>query len=297
MSAAAADGRTQGALRRREAVTRKPEMVAELIKRAMDAGIFADYVLMDTWFTTEPLLLRLRQTGLHVVGMVKQLKQRYFIGSEAYTIPGLLSLARRSGSLGRSDIIGSVYAKTKAGINVKIVFIINRNKRSEYLAVLSTDVSLSDDEIIGLYARRFSIEANFYNMKHYFRLSKENQGRSFDSTVAYNALCILRLLILEWMERGSDDTSTIGGLFHKVREDLLMVPFADAVTRLMKVFDSVPDRLISEGLMDPRHREKALELIHEMLDSAFNSSGRFIREFMDSSRRQALPETASRAAD
>lgn len=30
-----------------------------LIKDALDAGIKADYVLMDTWFTTEPMLKKI----------------------------------------------------------------------------------------------------------------------------------------------------------------------------------------------------------------------------------------------
>lgn len=291
MPAVKTDGRTQGALRRREAVMHKPEMVITLLQRALNEGIKADYVLMDTWFTAGPLLLAIRKPDLHVAGMVRQLKQRYFTGKTAHTLPPLLKMVRGRTAKG-SGIAGSVCAKTKSGPEVKIVFIVNRNKRSEFLSILSTGVSLSDEETVRLYARRFSIEASFYNMKHFFRLVKENQGRSFDSTVACSALCVLRLLIPEWIERGSSDTATIGGLFHKVREDQLPVPLESAVSRLMKLFISLPGLLIEKRLMSPEHRWQAMELIHEMLNSAFNSTGGFISAFITSCRAKAAEPPA-----
>ena len=39
----------------------------------------ADYVLMDTWFTTEPMMKEILKTGIDAIGMVKQLKHRYAI--------------------------------------------------------------------------------------------------------------------------------------------------------------------------------------------------------------------------
>lgn len=49
---------------------------------------------------------------------------------------------------------------TKTGIPVKIVFVRNRNKKSECLYVLSTDISLSDVEIVRIYGKRWSIECS-----------------------------------------------------------------------------------------------------------------------------------------
>lgn len=44
---------------------------------ALAAMIWANYVLIDTWFTTEPVLMEILHTGINAIGMVKQLKQRY----------------------------------------------------------------------------------------------------------------------------------------------------------------------------------------------------------------------------
>ena len=47
-----------------------------MIQRAMTAGIDASYVLMDTWFTHQPLIKDIKEQGLDVIGMVKETKQR-----------------------------------------------------------------------------------------------------------------------------------------------------------------------------------------------------------------------------
>lgn len=50
------DKRTSGYKRRLEAQQDKPSVVSALLDHALNAGITADYVLMDTWFTHEPLI-------------------------------------------------------------------------------------------------------------------------------------------------------------------------------------------------------------------------------------------------
>ena len=52
-----------------------------------NGGIKADYVLMDTWFTTEPKLKNILDTGIHAIGRVKQLQQRYTYNGRQYTQP------------------------------------------------------------------------------------------------------------------------------------------------------------------------------------------------------------------
>ena len=45
--------------------------------------------MMDTWFTTEPMIQAVLDTGLDTIGMVKQLKQRYSFQGISYTLPEL----------------------------------------------------------------------------------------------------------------------------------------------------------------------------------------------------------------
>lgn len=83
------DHHTNGYKNRTESLMQKIDAAILLIQRALASGIKADYVLMDTWFTTEPMLKKILQTGLDAIGKVKQLKQRYFFRGKAYTLPEL----------------------------------------------------------------------------------------------------------------------------------------------------------------------------------------------------------------
>ena len=58
---------------------------------------------------------------------------------------------------GAKNIFGSLVVTTKTGIPVKIVFVRNRNKKSECLYLLSTDVSLSDAEIVRIYGNIWQV--------------------------------------------------------------------------------------------------------------------------------------------
>lgn len=83
------------------------------------------------------------------------------------------------------DILFSICVKTgKQNIPVKLVFVRNRNKRSEYIVLLSTDCTLSSEEIVRTYGNRWSIELFFRASKSLLNLGSEFQGLSYDMTVS-----------------------------------------------------------------------------------------------------------------
>lgn len=65
------DHRTNGYKFRKESMMSKTDAAVLLIQRTLQSGINADYLLMDTWFTTEPMIRSVLDTGLDVIGMVK----------------------------------------------------------------------------------------------------------------------------------------------------------------------------------------------------------------------------------
>ena len=148
------DHRTNGYKVRKASMMHKTDVAVQLIRNVLTAGIKADYVLMDTWFTTEPMLKNILDIGIHAIGMVKQLKQRYTYNGRQYTLPGLKKFVDFSGA---GNIFGSLVVTTKTGIPVKIVFVRNRNKKSECLYLLGTDTSLNDAEIVRIYGNRWSV--------------------------------------------------------------------------------------------------------------------------------------------
>ena len=83
------------------------------------------------------------------------------------------------------DILFSICVKTgKQNIPVKLVFVRNRNKRSEYIVLLSTDCTLSSEEIVRTYGNRWSRELFFRASKSLLDLGSEFQGLSYDMTVS-----------------------------------------------------------------------------------------------------------------
>ena len=188
---------------------------------------------MDTWFTTEPMLEKLLETGMDTIGMVKQLKQRYYYQGRAYTLPQLRRFVRFGSS---KDIFGSVIVSTKKGIPVRIVIVRNRNKKSECLYLLSTDCSLSDAEVVRIYGNRWSIECFFKASKSFLKLGTEFQSRTYDAMVSHTAIVFTRYTILEWIRRNENDQKTYGELFFMFCEDIRDMDLTDALQSLMALF-------------------------------------------------------------
>ena len=183
----------------------------------IQSGIKADYLLMDTWFTTEPMIRSVMDTGLDVIGMVKQLKQRYTYKGKKYTLHELKRMVRFEGA---RNIFGSLVVTTKTGIPVKIVFIRNRNKKSECLYLLSTDVSLSDTEIVRIYGNRWSVECFFCSSKSFLKLGTEFQSHNYGAMVSHTTIVFTRYIILEWIRRNQNDQKTYGELFFMFCDDI-----------------------------------------------------------------------------
>ncbi|MEB3104143.1 IS4 family transposase, partial [Paenibacillaceae bacterium T2] len=64
--------------------------------------------------------------GLHVIGMIRDMKQRYDVGGKRMNLQELYRTIPGSKS---AEILGSVIVKTGCGLPVKLVFVQNRNKR------------------------------------------------------------------------------------------------------------------------------------------------------------------------
>lgn len=225
--------RSHGYKRRLEAFFRKPDAVVAMLKQALRAGFTADYVLMDSWFTQAPLLRELAAQGLPVIGMVKEMKQRYLAQGKRLTLREVFQGLPASRA---KDIKGSVIVHTTCGLPVKLVFVRNRNKKREWLAILSTDVALDAAEIVRIYGMRWSIETFFKVTKSYLKLGTEFQGRSFDQLISHTTIVFSRYLAMEYERRQSSDDRTLGGLFFLFADEVRDLDYQTALQQLMSLF-------------------------------------------------------------
>lgn len=228
------DKRTNGYKARMSAIMRKPDAALQMIRSALDAGIHVRYILMDTWFTNEPFIKKIMGEGLDVIGMLKNNKQMYHYKDKLYGLDSLAAYFARMGTPG--DILGSAVVTTRyEHIPVKIVFVRNRNKKSEYIMILSTDCSLSDGEIIRRYGYRWSIECCFKVCKSLLKLGKEFQPVNYDTTVSSTALVFTRYIILEWMRRHNSDPHSLGEIFFFCYDDVRDIELSDALEKLLSI--------------------------------------------------------------
>lgn len=231
------DKRSSGYKRRMEALKSAPELIPEMIQRALTQGVTASYVLMDSWFTFAPLVQAIIGQGLDVIGMVKNSNQRYRLGKrllslkELYQTAGLVT--------GQKGILRSIQAYMVPNIQVKVVFVRHRTKKNEWLAILSTDCSLSEEEIIRIYGIRWDIETFFKCTKSLLRLQKEFQGRSYDLLISHTTIVFTRYILLAWQQRCNTDERTLGGLFMHLADEFNELDWAVALTTLLDLLADI----------------------------------------------------------
>ena len=210
------DKRSSGYKRRIEALIDKPTATLNLVKQTLSQGIAADYLLMDSWFTEAPLIKEVMNEGLDVIGMVKKTSKRFYqYKGKKFPLQTLIThcnvnqkiFSHQEGSL------GSIQVKLNNGIPVKIVFIRHRKYKTEWLAILSTNTSLSDEEIIRIYGYRWDIEVFFKCNKSHLKLNKEFQCRSYDSMIGHTTIVFTRYIFLAWENRKTNDPKTLGMIF------------------------------------------------------------------------------------
>ncbi len=148
----------------------------------------------------------------------------------------------------RGNILSSVSVKTKKGIPVKLVFVKNRNNKREWLAILSTDLTLSCEEIIRIYGNRWSMEVFFKSAKSFMKLGKEFQGLSYDMTISHTTIVYCRYILREWLRREEKDQKTFGELFFMFCDDIRDMDLVTALQSLMSLFVEQLNSVVSQNI-------------------------------------------------
>src|SRR5699024_9664998 len=171
---------------------------------------------------------------------------------------------------GKRTILRSIHTTQANGIPVKIIFVRNRNKKSDWLAILSTDCTLSDHEIIRIYGMRCDIEVFFKTAKSLLKLQKEFQGRSYDSLISHTTIVFTRYILLSWQHRCSTDNRTLGGMFYELCDEVNELDWAVALQQLIELFQ--------EALKKTNKTFK--KLINSQLQDWFASLPNYIKVYL-----------------
>lgn len=115
-----------------------------------------------------------------------------------------------------------------------MVFVKARDSK-EFLAVLSTDVDISDEEILRIYDMGWSIEVFFKMCKSHLALAKEFQGRSYDMLISHTTIVFLRYMMLSVENRNSNVLRTIGGLFYNICDEVKDINLSEALVLILSI--------------------------------------------------------------
>jgi hypothetical protein len=198
--------------RNRFAKETKTEIVIKMIKRAMQRKLPFKYILWDSWFNNNTsykfIFESLIPLGKTLISMLKNgnLKYRYgnrdFNLKELYKRSGKWSLNKNTGIKTKSIIVYLLDTTSSKKINerieigqIKICFYKYPNVK-RWKAILSTDLQLSEEEVLKIYLRRWSIECIFKEVKQYFGYDQSKSSKYCamvaDLTIRYmfyNMLC------------------------------------------------------------------------------------------------------------
>lgn len=240
------DKRSNGYRRRIEATRKSTDVLIVLLQEAKEQGFIAKHVLFDSWFAFPNVLARVLGIGFHPIAMVKKSpKVFYRYQGKAITLESLYAAVNKK--RGRAKILASVIVElnqtlSDQPIRAKIVFVRDRNRSRQWLALITTDIDLPDEEVVRLYGKRWDIEVFFKVIKTHLKLGKEFQGRSYDSMVAHTTIVFARYILLSLGQRKNNDDRTLGGIFFDCCDELQDIRFVTALGLLL----SLMARLLSE---------------------------------------------------
>ena len=232
------DKRAVGYKRRQLAIQKGTAVMLELLKQAKKAAIPAKYVLFDSWFSSPASIHAVKEVGYNVIAMVKKTSKMFFrYNGEDMSLISIYNKNKKR--RGRSKYLLSVIVdvvKDGKTIPAKVVYVRNRNKRKEYLCIISTDTELDENEIIRIYGKRWDIEVFFKVCKSYLHLSKECRSMSYDAMTAHTAVVFTRYMMLSIENRESQDERSLGELFLYFSDEMSDITWIQAFQLLLQMF-------------------------------------------------------------
>ncbi len=231
------DKRTIAGQRRKLAQTKAPEVMLTLIDTALKARLSASYVLFDCWFANPAQIQAIKEKDLDVIAMIKKSSRiKYEYAGEKLSIKEIYT--RNKKRRGRSKYLLSVDVMLgkESPIPAKIVCVRNKANRKDWLAFVCTDMSLSEEEIIRIYGKRWQIEVFFKTCKSMLNLIGECHSLSYDALTAHTAIVFTRYMLLALEQRQNSDQRTLGEIFFFLVDEMADITFSRSFYILMEAF-------------------------------------------------------------
>jgi len=241
------DHRSVAYKRQQEIILGKSKLALQMVARAIKQGIYADYLLVDSWYSKPVFIKEVEDMGLKVISRMANNNSIWNFIGERKTLNGIYNKFKKIanekvGKYGKIEFkyFSTIVEHKKAG-KLKIVFI--HTKKEKLIPIVSTDISLNDDEIIEIYKRRWDIEQGYKELRSHFGFGSE-ENRIYEAIIARITLSFFAYNIVSYINRMSHEPKTIGGLFTDLECELTtlaigMQSFIKILTQIAKINDII----------------------------------------------------------
>jgi len=234
------DVRTIAYKRRLEIMNGKSQIAIDMVKRALKSGVYADYLLVDSWYSKPVFMKEMNDLGLKVISRIANNNKIWNFREKEKTLNALYEKFKNL-KISKASTYGkkikftyfSVIVEHKNVGKIKIVFIKTKEK---LIPIASTDLEISDEEIIEIYKRRWDIEQGYKELREHFGFGKE-ENRIYEALVARITLSFFTYNIVSYINRINHEPKTIGGLFQDLECELHTLAIA------MQAFIEIMDKI------------------------------------------------------
>ena len=245
--------------RRIEGRNGKNIQAINMLKRALSSGIYADYLLVDSWYAKPNFIKEVRDNGLDTIARVAKSNRIWQFSGKYKTLEALYNHEKqnKTSKLGNYNSIKYSYVSTitthKTHGRVKIVFI---RTKENLIPIFSTNIHLSDLEIINTYKKRWNIEQGYKDLREYFQFGKE-ENRIYEALIARITLSFLAYNLTSYINRINNEPQTLGNLFKDLECQL------ETLAISMELFLKILENLLQTTEIVKRNKD--LELIINVL--------------------------------
>lgn len=218
--------------RRIEGLDGKNIIALDMVKRAVNQGVEADYLLVDSWYAKPDFIGQAGELGMPVIARIANNVRIWNFKGEYNTLDTLHNSLKsqrciHTGHYGkiRYTYFDAVVEHAKLG-KVKLVFL---RTHKELIVFISTHLSLTGKEIIDIYKKRWNIEQGYKDLREYFGLGKE-ENRLYEALIARITLSMFTYNLLSYINRIKHEPQTLGQLFRDLECEL------EALTISMQLF-------------------------------------------------------------
>ena len=234
--------------RKSEIIKGKNILAIEMLERALDSGVEADYLLVDSWYAKPNFIKQANDLGMPIIARLPNNKLIWNFKGKHKTLNSIYDDLKkyRHKSSGKHGKISYKYfdAIIEHAVlgKVKLVFL---HTGKDLLVFISTDIALSGKDILATYKKRWNIEQGYKDLRSLFGLGKE-ENRIYEALIAKITLSMFAYNIVSYINRIKNEPQTLGELFRDLECELeslaiSMQLFIKILTKISEIQNVVKD--------------------------------------------------------